>query len=458
MKGGHSDAMPISHGHRPQTWPFLTGPDRKALCRQFDIGPFVHAQIHHVTTHPLWTELVDDAGRYGIGRMDQRFHDIQGRAHVVAVLDAEASRFDRGCIPPSAKVTDHASVDRRGDRQRLECRSEFVDLVCNAVEHQLFAPRVDLVGIEFGQRCECQHLAGIHIQNDAGPALRLYELHPATQFIFECALNTGIDRQGDGRAARSWIGQMFVEDLFHPHATVTVGGNIAEDVSRHRSLRVMAIGFRRHFERQLTDFLNPVRLFGQHATANVALLAGCKLRGDGLFVKIRENRFEFRSNDRRFAHQRRTALAQRFGIEPQSVSRKCTRQRNTVAIRNLAPGRKERFFKRCPPEAFVRHAEISDADQRQHRDEGKPQNHPQHPPTSECERLLANGDKLDPAGGHRHADCTMPAFSRGNGGAKAGKSVHWLTSATAAMPTAGLDRRSASPPAVTAASSRRSGR
>ncbi len=424
MQRGNGDTVAIADRHRTQARPLLARPDREALGGQFDIGPLVHAEIDHRAAHAFGAKLVRQPRGHGVRRMDQRLDHVEIGPHRVAVLDREAADLDRARIPPAAEIAHHAGIDRGRDRQRLEGRTEFVDLVGHAVEHQFLAARIDLIGIEFGQGSQRQHFAGVDIEHDARTALRLHQFHPAAQLVLERALDAGIDRQGDRGAARRRIGQMRVEHLLHPHAARSIRRDIAEHMRRHRTLRIVTVVLHRHLECEFADVLHPVGILGHHPPADIALLARCQLRGDRGLIEIRENILQLARDHRRITDQRRTVFTQRSGIEPQRIGGEGARQRHAVAIGYLAARRQQRFFERSAARAIVRRPEIADAHQRKQRHEDEAERDPQQAPVCQRERFLPDGNQLHAARGHGHAHRTISASARGDCRAEAGKGVH----------------------------------
>ena len=264
----------------------------------------------------------------------------------MAVLDAESPDLDRFRIPTLAEIAHDTGVDRSRDRQRLEGRTQFVNLVRHPVEHVFLALLVDPVGVEFGQGCERKDFAGVDVEDDTGSAHCADRQHATAKFVFEGTLHAHVDRERYAVAAQRRVVQLLVQHLFHADTAVSVGGNIAEHVCAHRTLRIMAIGFARHFKREFADFLHPVRFFGKHAAADIARAARCEARGEFSLVERREDGNEFACDLLRRFYQRRAFIAQSLGIVPQRIGGKGAGQRLAVAVGNFAARRQQRVFER----------------------------------------------------------------------------------------------------------------
>ena len=208
----------------------------------------------------------------------------------MAVLDGEPADRERPRRIAAAEVGDRPRLDPRGHRQRLEGRTELVDLVGHAVEHVARAGAIDVVGVERRQRGERKHLAGVDIEHDPRRAERVRRAHAPRQFVLERALHAHVDRQGDRLRAGRGIAQPVVEHRLHAHAAMAVGTDIAQHVRAHRALRIMAVGFLRQFEREFADRVHAVGFFGQHAAAQVARLALGEARGEFGFIDVGEDR------------------------------------------------------------------------------------------------------------------------------------------------------------------------
>ena len=310
----------------------------------------------------------------------------------MAVLDREAPGDDRGGIVMLAEIAHHAGIDRGGNGQRLEGGAEFIDLVGHPVEHQRLTFAVDPVGVEFRQRGERQHLARIDIEHDPGRPDRIGRQHPAAQFILERALHPRIERQRHRGAARRRVGQLLVEDRLHPDAAMIVGRDIAEDVRRHPPLRIMAIVFLRHLERQFADRLHLVGIFGQHAAAQIAGPARSQPLGQRGLIEVGEDRRQLGRHLARPLDQRVAAVTERLGIEPQGIGREGAGQRHAVAVGNLAARGQQRIFERGGARGMIGEAEPENPQQRGERHQREDAGDQQHPDPRGFERTAAQGD------------------------------------------------------------------
>ncbi len=201
MQRSYGNTVSVAYRHVAETGPFVARPDRVAACGQLDIGPLVHAQIHHGPAHFFCAQRIGDPCGDGVGRVDQGLGHVQAFAEIVAVLQGRSADLNIARIPPLREIAHDARIDGCRNAERFEGRTKLVNLVGHPVEFIIDDAAIHLVGIEFRQRGERHHFARIDVQHDACRAHRIGRQHTPAQFVFQRALNPHVDRQRHGITA-----------------------------------------------------------------------------------------------------------------------------------------------------------------------------------------------------------------------------------------------------------------
>ncbi len=157
---------------RPGRWP-----DRLAPLRRFNIGAGCEPHRRKHCTQPRLPQFITYPCRGNVGRMNQRFGNIEIALLRMIVADAKPARDDRRArVKPARHRRHHAGINGKRHRDRFERRPELIHRQRGIIPQAPHARVVgifgidhpgQLVGIIIRERHHREHFAGVHIQHQA---------------------------------------------------------------------------------------------------------------------------------------------------------------------------------------------------------------------------------------------------------------------------------------------------